>query len=188
MGIEGFLRWLEQTPWSRPLLESLYAWPLLESTHVLTLALFLGTAVVNDLRLLGVGFTQIPVAEVTSRLLRITRLAFGVMVVTGLLLFYSNPVHYYHNLFFRIKLVLLVISGANIALFHGRIHKRVAQWQEARRPPRAARLAGAISLATWAGIVIAGRLIAYNWFDCDKPPQPAVIVWLAGCPASGAGE
>jgi hypothetical protein len=180
--IHDFLTWLGATPWSVALLESQYAWPFLESTHVLTLALFMGTAAINDLRLLGLGFTRVPAGEVTSQLLRITRIAFAVMVATGVLIFYSNPVHYYHNMFFRVKVILLFVAGANIALFHGRIHRSVAQWQHAARPPRAARVAGAVSLVAWAGIIICGRLIAYNWFDCDTPPQPALINWAQGCP------
>ena len=185
MSIEAFLTWLAQTPWSVALLESLYVWPFLESIHVLMLTLFVGTAAVNDLRLLGVGFRAIPVGEVTSGLLRITRIAFLVMAVTGVLIFYSNPVHYYHNVFFRIKVILLVVAGLNILLFHGRIHRSVARWQHDVTPPRSARVAGIVSLITWAGIVISGRLIAYNWFDCDKPPQPAWVVWVAACPDGG---
>ena len=180
--IHDFLTWLSATPWSVALLESQYVWPFIESTHVLTLGLFAGTAAVNDLRLLGRGFTAVPASEVTLQLLRLTRIAFAVMVGTGLLLFYSNPVHYWHNVFFRIKLILLVIAGFNIWLFHGRIHQRVAEWSHDVRPPRAARVAGLVSLIAWAGIIVAGRLIAYNWFDCDKPPQPAFITWAAGCP------
>jgi hypothetical protein len=179
--MQEFLEWLAGTPWSTALLESAYVWPFMESAHVLTLALFVGTAIVNDLRLLGVGFKRVPVAEVTGQLLRWTRGAFVVMVVTGLLLFYSNPVKYYHNIFFRIKVVLLIVAGINIWLFHGRIHRRVSEWQHQIVPPRSARLAGAISLLAWAAIIVAGRLIAYNWFDCDKPPQPAFINWLAAC-------
>jgi Family of unknown function (DUF6644) len=165
--------------------ESLYVWPFVESTHVLTLTLFLGTAAINDLRLLGVGFTRVPTAEVTSQLLRITRWAFLVMAVTGVLLFYSNPVRYYHNIFFRIKVILLVLAGLNIWLFHGRIHRRVTQWQHDVKPPRSARLAGLLSLVAWAGIVIAGRLVAYDWFDCDKSVQSPAIMWLQGCATSG---
>ena len=184
LSIDGILTWLAETPWSVGLLESQYVWPFLESTHVLTLALFMGTAIVNDLRLLGAGFTAVPVAQVTGRLLRITRLAFAVMVVTGVLIFYSNPVHYYHNVFFRIKVILLVVAGINIWYFHGRIHRRVTDWEQQSPPPRSARIAGAVSLIAWAGIIVSGRLIAYNWFDCDKPPQPAWVVWAAGCPAA----
>lgn len=185
VSIQAFLEWLGRTPWSVALLESLYVWPLLESAHVLTLAVFLGTAAMNDLRLLGLTLRHVPVPEVTGRLLRWTRGAFIVMAVTGLLLFYSNPVRYYHNIFFRVKVVLLIGAGLNAWLFHGRIHRRVAKWQLDTVPPRAARLAGAVSLGVWAAIVIAGRMIAYNWFDCDIQPQPALVNWAAGCPVDG---
>jgi hypothetical protein len=187
LSIDGILTWLAATPWSVALLESQYVWPFIESTHVLTLALFMGTAIVNDLRLLGIGFTAVPVAEVTGRLLRITRMAFAVMAVTGVLLFYSNPVHYYHNVFFRIKAILLVVAGLNIWLFHGRIHRSVTDWAQQAAPPRSARIAGAVSLIAWAGIIVSGRLIAYNWFDCDKQPQRPIVNALAGCvvPANG---
>jgi hypothetical protein len=46
---------------------------------------------------------------------------------------------------------------------------------------------GALSLVLWAGIVVAGRLIAYNWFDCNHPPT-RVIVFLSGCPQSNSDE
>ena len=63
------LEWVAGTRWSVALLESLYVWPLVESTHVLTLTVFVGLAVVHDLRLLGVTLTRVPVSEVTARLL-----------------------------------------------------------------------------------------------------------------------
>jgi hypothetical protein len=179
--IRTFLEWVGNTPWSVALLESYYMWPLVESTHVLTLALFVGTAIMMDLRLIGVAFRGIPVSDFTGRLLPWTRAGFALMVVTGLLLFYSSPLRYYNNIFFRIKLILLVAAGANIWLFHSKIHRRVHEWDDEWRPPRAARVAGFVSLLVWAGIVFSGRLVAYNWFDCDLQPQPAFVNWAAGC-------
>ena len=162
-------------------MESLYVWPLLESTHVLSLGLFVGTAVMNDLRLLGWTMREVPVSEVTGRLLPWTRIGFAVMLTTGLLLFYSSPVRYYHNIFFRFKVLLLIVAGLNAFVFHRGIHRRVAEWDNDMKLPRAARLAGAISLIAWALIVVSGRLIAYNWFDCDIQPQSNLINWAAGC-------
>ena len=101
--IERFLEWMGNTPWSVALLESYYVWPLLESSHVLLLALFVGTAIMMDLRLVGVAFTGVPASAFTRRLLPWTRVGFALMVITGVLLFYSNPLTYWHNLFFRIK-------------------------------------------------------------------------------------
>ena len=179
--IPAFLEWLGNTPWSIRLLESYYMWPLIESTHVLTLALFVGTAMMMDLRLMGVSFGSVPASEFTGRMLWWTRAGFLVMVVTGLLIFYSSPLRYYFNIFFRWKMLLLVIAGINIWLFHGRIHRRVADWDLDASPPRAARIAGAVSLVSWSLIVVAGRMIAYNWFDCDIQPQPDWVNWMAGC-------
>lgn len=179
--IRGFLEWLGSTPLSVRLLESYYVWPLIESTHVLTIALFVGTAMMMDLRLLGVSFGGVPVSEFTGRMLRWTRGGFVVMVITGLLLFYSSPLRYYHNVFFRAKMILMVLVGINIWLFHGRIHRRVAEWDLHAVPPRSARTAGALSLTFWLLIVVFGRMIAYNWFDCDLQPQPGWVNWAAGC-------
>lgn len=179
--VQRFLEWLQATPWSTPLLESLYVWPFAESIHVLSLGLFVGTAALMDLRLLGVAMRTVPVSEITGRMLPWTRAGFGVMVATGLLLFYSNPVRYYHNVFFRLKVILLVIAGLNAWLFHVRIHRSVAEWDLDPVPPAAARTAAVVSLVAWACIVVAGRLIAYNWFDCDLQPQPGWVNWAAGC-------
>ena len=162
-------------------MESLYVWPLLESTHVLSLGLFVGTAVMNDLRLLGWTMREVPVSEVTGRLLPWTRIGFAVMLTTGLLLFYSSPVRYYHNIFFRFKVLLLIVAGLNAFGYHRGIHRRVAEWDNDTKLPRAARVAGAVSLIAWALIVVSGRLIAYNWFDCDIQPQSNLINWAAGC-------
>ncbi len=176
-----FLQWMAATEQSIALRESLYAWPFVESAHVLTLALFAGTTIMLDLRLLGVALRPVPVGVLTSRMLPWTRAGFGAMALTGLLLFYANPTHYYQNVFFRIKVVLLAVVSINIRLFHSRVHRRVAEWDRDLITPRPARIAAVVSLASWAGIVIAGRLIAYNWFDCDIQPQSDFINWIAGC-------
>ena len=179
--IRDFLEWIGGTPWSIALLESLYLWPWIESAHVLTLALFVGAAVMMDLRLVGVGFRGVPASSFTERLLPITRFAFAIMVITGLLLFYSAPLRYYHNFFFRVKMLLMVVAGLNVFVFHTRIHRSISEWDDATKPPRAARVAGMVSLASWALIVVAGRLIAYNWFECDLQPQPTFINWASSC-------
>ena len=181
--IERFLAWIGETPWSVALLESLYAWPLVESAHVLTLGLFVGTTIMMDLRLVGLAFRSVSVQSFTERLLPWTRAGFIVMTVTGLLLFYSQPLRYYHNLFFRVKVLVLIAAGVNAFVFHRGAHRHAARWGADAVPPRAARVAGAVSLAAWTLVVVTGRLIAYNWFDCDIRPQPAWVNRLAGCAA-----
>ena len=72
-------------------------------------------------------------------------------------------------------------AGLNVWLFHSRVERRIDTWDLAAVPPRAARIAAVVSLVAWAGVVIAGRLVAYNWFACDLQPQPAFVNWAAGC-------
>jgi len=175
------MQWMAEQPWSIGLRESLFVWPLLELAHVLVLMLFVGTAAMLDLRLLGVAFRSVPASEFTGRLLPWTRASFALMAITGLLLFYSSPVRYYQNIFFRAKVVLLVAAGLNIWWFHSRVHQRVHAWDLTMPPPRAARLAAVLSLVAWTGVVVTGRMVAYSWFDCGLQPQSSFVNWAAGC-------
>ncbi len=165
MSLLTFCEWLANTPGSIALHESIYVYPVIESIHVLTLCLFLGLAAMLDLRLLGITLRETPVSEVADRLLPWTIAGFVVMVISGAFLFYGIPVRTYQNIFFRIKVVLLVLSGVNAFVFHSTVYRKVAEWNLDTVPPIRARLAGGLSLLFWASIVVAGRMIAYNWFD-----------------------
>jgi hypothetical protein len=165
MSLLGFCQWLGSTEGSIALHESIWAYPIVESLHVLTLCVFLGLTVMLDLRLLGVTMVRAPASEVAGRLLPWTIAGFAVMVTTGALLFYAIPVKTYLNIFFRIKVAFLLLAGVNVAVFQLTIWRSMDQWDIDPVPPLRARLAAGVSLVLWAGIVVAGRMIAYNWFD-----------------------
>lgn len=165
MSLLSFCQWLEKTPGSIALHESLWMYPLVESVHVLTLCLFLGTAIMLDLRLLGLTMRRTPVSEMASQLLPWTAAGFAVMILSGALLFYAIPVKTYLNIFFRIKIVMLLLAGLNAWVFHTTVYRRVAGWDLDAVIPIGAKVAAGLSLLLWAGIVFAGRMIAYNWFD-----------------------
>jgi hypothetical protein len=161
----GFCQWLGSTPGSVALHESILVYPIVESVHVLTLCLFLGLVVMLDLRLLGATMLKTPVSEAIRRLAPWTIAGFVVMAITGALLFYAIPVKTYLNIFFRLKVLFLLLAGANAAVFHLTISDNMSEWDLDPVPPLRARLAGGLSLVLWAGIVVAGRMIAYNWWD-----------------------
>ncbi len=194
--IRAFLTWIQTQlgkgpgagaqSWSEALLGSLNFWSLLEGTHLLSLMLFAGTILLVDLRLLGVTFQRTPVSTIDRKVLPLTLAGFALMVTTGAMLFFAKPVVYYHNLWFRIKLVLILIALANIVYFHLAISKSRHAWDERERPPTGPRIAAAISLAAWVGVICAGRFIAYNWFDCGKP-LPAWINAAEECATSEQG-
>ena len=177
----GFVAWLAATEGSVALHESLYMYTLVESVHVIGIMLFAGTIAMVDLRLLGRAFTDTPVSQMTARILPWTVAGFVVMAVTGLLLFYAIPVRSYHSVWFRLKLLLIAAAAVNIWFFHRRVQRDRPRWDRDKVPPRSARISAAISLAAWTGVIVAGRMIAYDWFDCGKP-QPAWVEWLVQCP------
>ena len=184
MSLLPLCEWLAGTAWSIALHESLYVYPLVETTHVLALLLFVGSVIFVDLRLLGWRFCDVPVSEVTGRLIPWTVAGFVIVAGTGALLFYAIPVRTYLSIFFRIKLIVLVAAGVNSLLFHRHMNRGGHAWDEDPRPPLRARLTGATSLASWATVIVMGRMIAYDWFDCGKP-QWDFVNWAAGCMPDG---
>lgn len=163
--LQWLWQWLEESAGSVAIRESTYLYPFIESTHVLTLALFLGLIAMLDLRLTGLALRGVAVSEVAGRLLPWALAGFVIMAISGLLLFYSGPVRAAANIFFRIKLVMIALTGINALIFHRTIYLRVAAWDLHPVPPPRARLAGACSLLLWCAVVICGRMQAYNWFQ-----------------------
>jgi hypothetical protein len=160
-----FVEWLANTPASVAVSESTWLFPIVESVHVLGICLFVGMIAMLDLRLLNVTLRRVPVAEVVGRLLPWAFAGFALMIASGALTFLNAPVRYYGNIFFRVKIALLVLAGLNAAVFHFGVYRTAPNWDEDAPPPARAKLAGALSLVLWASIITAGRMIAYNWFD-----------------------
>lgn len=158
----AWLAWLGDTAGSIALRESIWVYPLVETAHVLGIALFVGLAALFDLRLIGLVGSSTPVSEFVERIEPWTMAGFVVMVSSGVALFYGDPVRFATNPFFQAKLVLLVLAGLNAGAFHRTVFRRVATWDLQTAPPAGARAAGWISLALWAAIVVLGRWIAFH--------------------------
>ena len=173
--------WLSETKWSIALLESLYMYPWIESAHVLSICFFIGILLFVDLRLMGVAFTKLPISEMNRKVLPWSLFGFGLMTLTGFLLFYAIPVRSYQNIFFRFKVILILLAGLNAFLFHRQMKVEGMIWDEGKSIPKSVHLKAAASLVLWSGVIISGRMIAYNWFDCDRQPQPEWVNWAAGC-------
>jgi len=176
-----FVVWLSETKWSIALHESLYLYPWIESTHVLSICLFFGTLLFVDLRLTAKVFNNLSISEMNRKVLPLTIFGFLVMSLTGLLLFYAIPVRNYQNIFFRIKMLLMVIAGINAFFFHRRMSKEAKIWDKDSSIPKSMKNSAIASLALWSSVIISGRMIAYNWFDCDRQPQPRWINELTSC-------
>jgi hypothetical protein len=56
----------------------------------------------------------------------------------------------------------MFLAGVNMAAFHFGAYRRVHEWDEIHPPPRAARLAGTLSIALWIGVIFFGRWIGFT--------------------------
>ena len=167
MSLFELCEWLGNTSWSIALHESRYAFLVVLTIHVLTLSVFVGTALMIDLRLLGAAMVRVPASQVIERLVPWSAAGLILMMTSGALLFYAAPLVRYQNVFFRMKMATLVLALLNAWLFHRTVHRRIADWDRDAVPPPAARLAGGLSLILWVVIIAAGRMMAYQdyWFN-----------------------
>jgi hypothetical protein len=156
-----FCEWLYQTRFSTSIRESVWVFPIIESIHVLSITVLVGTIAVFDLRLLGALMKREPVSVIARQVLPWTWAGFAVMFGSGLLLFIAEAGTNYYNLAFRIKLALLFLVGLNPLIFHTSVFRKVADWELAEAIPLRARVAAVVSLTLWAGIIVAARMIAY---------------------------
>jgi len=160
--ILGFCQWLQDTSIGTQIRESTLVFPVLEGSHLLGLALMMAPTMMYDLRLVGALWTNDPVSKVKWQFLPITFAGFFFMVSTGVLLFWSEPIKCYNSLYFRIKVVFLIIAGLNALVFHSTIDRTASQWETKVPTPTRARIAGFCSLITWTMVIFAGRYTAYN--------------------------
>lgn len=164
MTILEICEWLESTALAVLVRESLYGFPILVGIHLLGLILSVGTLLWVDLRMLGVSFGQSRVSEIYRGLAPWFLSGFLVMFLSGATLFTGFATAAYANLYFRIKVVALVLAGLNALAFHVLTQRRSAAWDALPRPPGAVRLAGLASIVLWTVVILAGRMISYTMF------------------------
>jgi hypothetical protein len=154
--------WLERSSIGEAVRTTSYLYPILESLHILGIALLVGSAVAFDLRLLGIGKHVLPVTTAARHLLPLSHIGFTVAAVTGMALFAASALTVGFSVAAPWKLGLIFISGVNLAVFHHGVYRTVDNWDFQTQTPVRARLAAIISTLTWTGVIIAGRLLAYE--------------------------
>ena len=162
MDLQSLFQWLYDSPVGTAIRENGTLFPWVESVHVLSITLVVGSISIVDLRLLGVASKSRAVSRLTGEVLPFTWVAFIAAAITGLLLFASNAVKYSHNSFFLAKMALLVVAFLNMMVFHVITSRGIEHWDESPHPPVRAKLAGGVSLALWIAIIVCGRWIGFT--------------------------
>jgi hypothetical protein len=177
MDLTAVLQSMESSGLASWLRGSLYAFPLIESFHVIGLTMVFGSIAVIDLRLLGLASVRRPFATVASEIMKWTWAAFGLTAATGLLMFSTNALAYYQNLQFRFKMLLLVLAGINMLVFNITAGRSVHRWSKDKTAPFSGKLAGAFSLLLWIGVIFLGRWVGFTKAT-DLTPDLDILINL----------
>jgi len=160
MSLFSLCRAIEISSFAQAIDGSVFWWPAIETIHLVALILLVGSITTFDARLLGLALRGVPVSQLAERLLPCTWSAFGVSALTGTLLFISEAnTKYCFNSAFRIKLLLILLAGINMSVFHFTVYRSGLKWDQAALTPLWAKFVGSFSTLLWLGVVIAGRWI-----------------------------
>jgi hypothetical protein len=154
------LEWVESTSLSTAIREGGLPYPIIGGVHLLSIAWFGGMLLVTDLRLLGWAMRRQKVSDVLQQLQAWKRLGFVTVVASGLLLAWAEPIKLYRSPSFWVKMSLFVLVGVHALVFRPGVYRDPAKLDSGITPQ--AKLAAILSLLLWAGLIISGRLIAFD--------------------------
>jgi hypothetical protein len=176
MDISEVLKSIEKAGIAESIRSSLLLFPILESIHVIGLALVFGTIAVLDLRMLGLASMRRPFKKVASDTLKWTWLAFAITFVTGGLMFTTNATGYFHNPVFQAKMALLLLAGINMGFFELTTGRAWRRWDSSPSTPTAAKAAAVVSLTLWIAIIFLGRWIGFTVArtSTEQAPPPEI--------------
>ena len=152
--MSSLFAFLAYDPAQYPLNNNDWAFPLCEIIHILGFALSIGTIAIVDLSLMGVGVKRSKPSEILKDTAPWTLVGLAVMLISGPLIFSSDPNMYLRNMSFRFKLVMLAIA----ILYNYTVHRMVAKSDPA---PAVGIPVGVLSMALWASVVAGGLFIAF---------------------------
>jgi uncharacterized membrane protein len=171
-------QWVQATGPFTYLRQSAYTYPIIMTLHLVGIAVFGGMILVGDLRLLGLVMRKQPLTDVIGRCRVLKRYGFALVATCGVLMLFSKAEEYYYNKFFWAKMTVLALIGVHGLVFRPSVYQNLEELDASPRIPGRAKLAAALSLLLWTGMVICGRGIGYIEPPLDKlhaeiAPPPA---------------
>ncbi len=153
-----FLSWLETSSvgeWARM---TTWVYPWVNSLHSVGMGFLAGIVAMLAIRVLGFGSFAVAPLE---KFLLVVRIAFIVNLTTGLIMFVMDPDRFFFSPTFRVKIILVAAGIITGWLLSRHTFGDGAAWSGEGKAPQATKLIAGLSLACWAGAIVAGRMTAY---------------------------
>jgi hypothetical protein len=154
----AFCQWVSTTAVGQAINMSSWAFAVIESVHLLGLAVIGGAVLMLDLRLLGLGLRDQPIARVARDAQSWLTGSLIVMLFTGVLLFSSEPIKCYNSTPFRVKMSSLVLA----MIFAFTVRRKVALAGDGQVPAVWLKIVAIVSLVLWLGVGASGRWIGFS--------------------------
>ena len=153
--------WIDQTALSQSIQVTKWAVPAVQTIHILAIAVVASSALMLDLRLIGVFWANRPMKDITERFLPLVWWPLLVLLATGAIMIIAEPARSLKNPAFQLKMALL-IAALIVTLLFQYFQRRNAAFGDPRSGPRAiAATLAIVSMLLWSSIIFAGRWIAY---------------------------
>ncbi len=130
--------------------------PIVESLHLIGMALFVGTLLLIDMGLLGVALRRQAINELAAALAPWTWSGFALLVLTGPFMFTAQAAKWHDNPLFWLKMLLLIVA----IIFQLSVRRRITV-DYRPLPPATAKLIGAVSLILWISIALSGKTMEF---------------------------
>jgi len=145
---------IEANPILDAMIEHQWIFPAAECVHIASFALAIGPIAVTDFSLLGIGFERKIIPQLVRSMDLWSLSGLTLIFFSGMLLFASDPDHYYLNQAFQIKITCLVLA----IIYNYTIHRKVAL---SNPSPMTGKLVGAVSLLLWVLVPFGGIWISF---------------------------
>jgi hypothetical protein len=160
--LREFCVWLDQTPLSQAFQSTDWLVPTLQTVHIISVALIVGSVLMINLRLLGWSNIDLPLDRVCARFLPFIWWPLLALLATGTIMIIGEPARSLQNPVFQLKITLIVIALVTIAIFQHRVRRAAASETAGVRGYTAPAVIALFSALLWGGIIVAGRWIAYS--------------------------
>ena len=160
MTLNQICHWIDQTALSQWLQITSWVVPTVQTIHILAIAVVASSALMIDLRLIGVFWANRPLEAVKARFLPLIWWPLLVLLTTGAIMITAEPARSLKNPAFQIKMLLL-IAALIVTWLLQNLHRQSAAFGEVTGPRAAAVSLAVVSILLWSSIIFAGRWIAY---------------------------
>jgi len=167
------IEWLSQTPLSLAIQTRAWVVPTIQSIHIVAIGIVVASVFMIDLRVLGWAERDQTLLQTVNRFGPWLSWALGVLLITGALMVVGEPARELLSFSFWLKMALVAIGSLSAAAFRIAVRRNELRWEESLVKGLVIKSLAILTLLIWAGIIVLGRLIAYDhiWGTWSRAPK-----------------